>query len=562
MQALRPYQEEALQAILAARARGVQRAVLVASVGSGKTTVFTALIRALREGGNTREALIVAHREELLAQAAERTRQNCPGLRVAIEQGPQQVEEGAADVVVASVQTIGRKGTARLGWLRPGLVIVDEMHHAIPGSSYERVLDRFGETAFTLGVTGTMKRLDRVSLHRAANGQAMGGLWEEVVYEYPIRRAIEEGYLCPLRGYRVQTDVDLSGVGTTAGDFNQAELAAAVVAEARTERAVDHWFDVAEGRQTIAFGVNVAHAHQIAETFKARGVPAEAVDGTMDSDKRAAIMDRYRRGETLVLANCMIVTEGADFPETACILMLRPTQSWSLFSQMAGRGLRLKTGGGDCVVIDVVDLTTRHDLATVPAILDLPAGLDLEGRTLSEAAKGLDELGAAAGFLKDYAPKTFSELQTVLRQIDLFRCVEPAPEVRRVARLAWLSVPGGYYVSCGGADRREARLERDALGNWRLRLSALMAGRREVVEEKHLAAETPPALRAADAAVLGRWPDAQWVAGQHARWRKQPPSEKQTALLTRWGYSEEVIRTMDKGTASGVITQRLAGAGR
>lgn len=554
----RAYQTEAVKAILAARLRGIRRALLVMATGCGKTQCFVWLIARMRAEGETRPALIVAHREELLTQAANRVRSILPEARVGIERAESRVELGSADVIVASVQTIGAARGGRLEWLAPGLVIIDEAHHvAQRAKSYMNVVERFAGECFLLGVTATPKRLDRLSLH--AKG---GGVFEEVVFDYGIRKAIDDGWLCPLRGYRVQTKVDLSSVRTTAGDFNQAQLSDAVEDEDRTEDAVLHWQRLAAGRPTIAFGASVAHAEQFVAAFRAHGVSAESVDGSMDRDVRSAILGRYLSGETTVLANCQIATEGFDAPKTSCILMARPTQSWGLYVQCIGRGTRLAPGKEDCIIIDVVDLTTRHDLCSVPSILDLPAGLDLEGRTLSEAAQALEELGAAAGFLKDYAPKTFSELQTVLQQIDLFRRVEPAPEVRQVARLAWLSVLGGYYVSCGGGDRREARLERDALGNWRLRLSAQVAGRREVVDETHWGQDTPRALRASDAAVLGRWPDARWVASINAPWRKEPASERQRATLRSFGYSDDVIATLDKGAACGIITQRFAGARR
>lgn len=554
----RPYQEDALRAIMSARGRGVRRGLMVAATGTGKTSVFVWLIGLLRETGDTRPALVVVHREELLQQAAQRVRDLLPDLRVGIERAEDRVAPHEADVVIASVQTIGSNRGGRLEWLRPGLIILDEAHHALPKSGYGRVVDRWGAEAFVLGCTATPKRLDRLSLHGCK-----GGIFEEVVFEYPIRQAMDEGYLCPLRGYRLQTKVDLSGVRTRAGDFNEEELARLIVTEERTRRAIQHWKETAAGRRTIAFCLNVEHAHETARLFCEEGVMAQAIDGGMGRDERAVIIDRYRRGEVMVLCNCMIATEGFDAPETACILMLRPTQSWGLYTQQAGRGTRLKPGGGDTIVIDVVDNTSKHSLATVPAMLDLPANLDLEGRSLSEAAAALDEWGERVSALRGWSPQTFSELETALTQVDLFANVETPQEVKAASRLAWHIVPEGYRLSCGGKDeRRLATLRQNALGDWVLALSVSKSSgegwQREIVRRETLCDELETALRDADLAVLREWPEAQYLTGQEAPWRRHPVSEKQRALLLRLGVAPTIINQMTKGEASAFIEQAFS----
>jgi superfamily II DNA or RNA helicase len=554
----RPYQEQALDAIANARERGVRRSLITLPTGTGKTNIFAWALKRFREAGDTRPAVIVAHREELLTQAAERIALLAPELRVGTERAEERVEPHEADVVVASVQTIGRKNSARLPWCEPGFIVLDEAHHALPHNSYGRVLERWPD-AFVLGCTATPKRLDRLSLHASAEG-----VFEEVVFSYGIREAIADGWLCSLRGYRVKTDVDLTDLRTMAGDFEEAELARRIVTEERTQKAVDHWHEVARGRPTIAFGTNVEHAHMIADLFRRSGVPAEAVDGGMARDERRAVIKRYRSGETVVLANCMVATEGFDAPETACVVMARPTQSWGLYCQCVGRGTRLAPGKKDCLIIDLVDVTTRHSLATLPTLLDLPCGLDLEGRSISEAAEALEELGARVSFLQDFAPDTFSELETVLEEVDLFANVEPPADVQAASALAWLKVPGGLLLSCGGTgEQREAQLRQDALGDWHLRISVATATPSgpalHVLAKGRAGGSLAEALRRADAAVLDRWPEVRWLAGADARWRGDTVTTKQVNLLRKLGYEGKVVERMSKGQASGLIAQHFAG---
>jgi len=289
-------------------------------------------------------------------------------------------------------------------------------------------------------------------------------------------------------------------------------------------------------------------------------VAAEAADGSLGREERAAIIDRFRRGETQALCNCELFTEGFDVPEAACALLLRPTQSWSLYVQMVGRVMRLAPGKPDCIVIDVVDLCNRHSLATVPAILDLPPGLDLQGQSLAKAAAAMDEMGAKAGVLQKALPGSWSELQTLLRQVDLFANIEPAMELQPAA-FSWLSIPGGYQVGCGSG--KTARLQQDELGHWRLTLWLYDEDSRRkaplgYANRLELGPERIKAAMHAERIILQHWPQAGSVALREARWREAAPSDKQLALLRKLGQSDAVLASLTKGQASGLIDQLLS----
>jgi ATP-dependent helicase IRC3 len=548
---LRPYQRDAMEAILAARERGLQRGLIVMPTGTGKTTVFGELVGRAQSWPQP-HALTLAHREELLDQACRRIGQQNPGLSVEIEASDRRAPVGT-NCVVAGVATIGRADSARLDWLRPGLTICDEAHHA-PADTYMNVFRRmgcFGGDSFLLGVTATPHRLDNKPLHGAEKA-----IFEDVVYTYTLRDSIVDGWLCDLRGYRVATGLDLSKVKTQMGDFNVGQLAEAVNDSGRNRKALEHWQEVAEDRRTIVFCADVEHAHDVAELFREFGYRAEAVDGRMAMDERGAIIERFRRGETQVLTNVQIATEGFDLPEIACVLMLRPTQSWALYTQMVGRGLRILDGKEDCVVIDVVDNTARHNLATVPGMLGLPTTLDLQGHTVMEAVEkveSMDERAQAALFRR---PTTFDNISTELQEIDLLAELSVPEALATVTKLSWVVVgENDYLLSCGTTDSekwREVRMHVDTLGRWHARARS---SDRSV--ELDCGSEPAEAFRTVDAWVRKTWPDALRIVSDSAEWTGLPATDKQIQLLRQLGVSETAISILDRGKASRLITFRL-----
>lgn len=542
-----------MESVLSAREAGRQRALVSSPTGTGKTVSFVALHNQWPVSGKT---LVLAHREELLSQAAASFQRADPRCWIGIEAAGSKAGP-MADIVVASVQTVGRPQSTRLAGIKFSLVICDEAHHAC-APSYRNAFQRFGcfepGGPFLCGVTATPTRLDQKRL--------IPTVFEEHVFRYELADAIADGWLCDIRGYRVATKTSLEKVRTTAGDYNAADLERAVDVEERTGAAIQHWRDVAGDRPTIVFCAGVDHAEHVARAFRDTGIAAACVSGRLDGEDRRAAIERFRSGEMQVLANVDILTEGFDHPPTSCILMMRPTQSWTVYVQAVGRGTRLHPGKSDLVVIDVVDNHARHDLATVPAMLGLPSDLDLQGKSLAAAAGKLAAIGDQVEALKGYQPRLFSDIETLLQQVDLFkRAAVTPPEVRAGnCKLAWqLLSDGSYYVSCGGERQREARLARDAeTGAWIL----TMAENRRTVKRgpAPFAPGSPVSgiLFLSDKVVRRTWPDAERLAAEDADWRTRPASERQAATLRRYGVAVEIIQELTAGQASALISQRGA----
>jgi superfamily II DNA or RNA helicase len=363
---LRPYQNEAITAIESLWDEGFNRPVCILPVGAGKTTVFSALvgrhIERLKAQG--KRILILAHREELLDQAAARVKLQNPGLWVCVVKASRgRKDQQFCDVVVASVQTLARE-KRRTALDRVGLIIVDECHHAA-SKSYMDILRHYGamEDGGTpvVGFTATLNRMQ-------------GGLpevWQRVAYTKEIEWMISQGFLVPPRAYSaVVPGFSVDQARVTAGDLNTGDIATMLVKANAFSLIVQQHQAHAAGRPTVAFMPNVDTTRRMTDAFNEAGVSAEYVVGSMKSAERSAVYDRYASGQTTVLVNCMVATEGWDQPHTSCVLVGRPTINPGLMIQMVGRGLRLHPSKDDCVVLDVAGASLKHSLAGVNDLAD------------------------------------------------------------------------------------------------------------------------------------------------------------------------------------------------
>lgn len=585
---LRPYQQQMVQAWQAAKDRGVQRGLIVAATGTGKTTVFGAITGAQCEEDPEFSALILAHREELLRQAAFRFQGMYPSVGIGIESGSSSCAAGAR-VVCGSVLKLGMPGSESLSWLRPNEVVCDEGHHGA-ARSYQSVFRRFGcyQTRGTslLGVTATPHRLDQLALYGSDEA-----IFQEVVFTFDIVAAIREGFLVAPRGYRAAADIDLSKVRKSGGDYNQGDLEKTVNVDAVNELAFASWEQVASDRQTIAFCSGVDHAKRMAQIYTEQGIKAEAVYGDMPMPLRDAAIARFRRGDTQVLTNCDILTEGFDAQECACVVLLRPTTSWSLFTQMVGRGLRTLPGvieglgepvqrrdaikdsaKPDCVIIDIVANTSLHsinekpeseDIPSLQALVGLPSTLDLQGRSIADAIAAFERL---PGLVKSAAfcrPTTFEGLTSVLTQVEMVAELKlPDEAIQAGSQLFWLKIGDLTYIIDAGSDghgiRRQATLHGDILGHWALRLESWEGPRQIRNETKPMPDNLNIAFKAAERAIQGSFFGVAKMAHVDAAWRQGKPSDLQVKLLQEAGIHREVIETMDKGKASATLSMLKA----
>ncbi len=216
----------------------------------------------------------------------------------------------AATLQVGSVQTLAR----RLDKLPSvALLIIDEAHHSA-ASSYLELLRRY-ESAYVLGLTATPARID---------GQGFQFIYDALILGHSVAQLIADGHLCPYRLFAAPKAIDTSGVPVVAGEYNQRQLAEAVNTRLVMGDLIETWRKYASGKKTVVFAVNVAHSQAFTAAYLAAGVSAEHPDGEAPSDERAAILNRFRSGETLILTNCGIVSEGFDVPMEEIPLDVNP----------------------------------------------------------------------------------------------------------------------------------------------------------------------------------------------------------------------------------------------
>ncbi len=512
--ALRPYQREAIAQVIAARRRGVRRMVVCLPTGAGKTVIFSELARLAR-----RPVLVLAHRRELVQQARDKVaRALGDDSVVAVEQGEDSARDGAR-VVVASIRSLREERLARVMAARQfGLVVYDECHHATAEDN-RRVLRSLG--AFDDGWTGTLLGFTATTVR--ADGVGLDGVFDTIVYQRTLSEMVADGYLAPLRGYRIATAADLSLVTAGGSDFVLEELATAVDIEERNALVARSIQELARDRRTIAFCVNVRHARHLAQALNAIGVPTGIVHGAMDHDRRAQTLADFRAGALAAVTNVGVLTEGFDDAGVSCVAMARPTRSDGLYAQCVGRGTRIAPGKRDCLVLDFVDLSERS-LVTLPTLAGLPRELDLEGARLDDAERRLTALWHEhPGFEVEPGAITLGEIQRRAAAFDPL-ALGVDPEVMAVSAHRWESLGSrglALHVFWSAAAARKGHLSEvlvlDTAGvrkggrRWRVTLDGKEMGRFSRLEE---------AVEAVDYEVRRRGRDVAASAREGAAWRR------------------------------------------
>lgn len=338
---LRDYQADLIDRLRDAL-RSHRRVLAQAPTGAGKTAIGSFMVSGVAQRG--RRALFLVHRVELVRQTiAAFERQDIPHGVIASGMG----FNPHAPCHVGAIQTVAR----RLDKIQsPDLLIVDEAHHAV-SESWAKVIEALNPRHI-VGLSATPCRLD---------GRGLKEAFDCIVPGPSVADLIARGFLSRYRAY-APTTVDLTGVHTTGGDFNRAELAEAMDRPAIIGDAVGHYLKLAAGKRAVVFCASIRHAEHVADAFRAAGVPSATVDGSMASAERAATLARFERGETLILTSCDLVSEGFDLPAIEAAISLRPTKSLSLWLQQVGRVLRPAPGKDHAIILDHVGNTLRHGL--------------------------------------------------------------------------------------------------------------------------------------------------------------------------------------------------------
>ena len=274
-------------------------------------------------------------------------------------------------VQVASIQTLWSRAVRSEAMQLPpaDLLVIDESHHA-PAETYRKIIEAYPDAAL-LGLTATPVRGD---------GRGLGGIFETIIECPQVAELIAQGYLVKTRCY-APIDPDLKGVKTQSGDYVLDELAERMDRPKLVGDGGTHWHKYGERRKTVAFAVNVAHSIHIRDEFIKSGARAEHLDGGTPKPERDAILARLASGETELVSNCQVLTEGWDMPEVGCCILARPTKKMGLFRQMIGRCLRPADGKPDAIILDHSGAVYRHGLPEDPVEWTLDPERRAESKT-------------------------------------------------------------------------------------------------------------------------------------------------------------------------------------
>ena len=346
-----PHQSQMLEELAAERSRGHTRNLVVAATGTGKTWVSAFDYRRLREQGHER-LLFVAHRDEILRQSQLVfqlvTKDASFGQRFIGDERPKSL-----DHVFASIQSLHRL----IDEIDPSawdVVIVDEFHHA-EAATYKRLLARV-RPRYLLGLTATPERADGESI--------LHWFDDRIACEVRLWQALEQGLLSPFHYFATHDGTDLRSLTFARGRYAVSELETAYVTDreraVRVLQAVQRHVASPESMRALGFCVSIAHAHFMAERFNSAGLKAIALHGGSPPDERVSAVTKLRRGDIQAIFTVDLFNEGVDIPEVDTILLLRPTESATVFLQQLGRGLRRSDGKSVLTVLDFIGQAHRE----------------------------------------------------------------------------------------------------------------------------------------------------------------------------------------------------------
>ena len=337
---LRTHQTKAIDLIRQSFGKGLKRTVMQAPTGFGKTVTASAMIEGSLAKG--RSVVFTVPRISLVDQAvSEFEGQGIDHIGVVQADHPRR--DDSAPLQVASLQTLERRGLPD----RPGLVIVDECH--MRSVAVERMIEQWPD-------------LHMIGLSATPWAKGMAKWWQDLVIPITMQELVDQGYLSKFVAYAPDVP-DLSGVPASKGDYQESELAEAMGEGKLVASVVQTWLERGEGRPTLVFGVNCAHAQTLQAEFERVGISAGYCDAYTDRAEMQLYADRFRRGEYQVFCSVRKLTTGVDWA-VSCIVDAAPTKSEMLHVQKIGRGMRVNPGTEDLVILDHAGNSLRLGLVT------------------------------------------------------------------------------------------------------------------------------------------------------------------------------------------------------
>jgi DNA repair protein RadD len=392
---LRDYQQRTIDQLYAWFEEGGKgNPCLVLPTGSGKSHIVAALCKdALQNWPETR-VLMLTHVKELIEQNAEKMRQHWRGAPMGIYSASIGRKDLGEPITFAGIQSV-RSKSKQLG--HTDLVIIDECHlvnHKDEGG-YRTLLEQLkaiNPSLRVIGLTATPYRLG----HGLITDKP--ALFDALIQPVSIEELIYKGYLSTLRSKVTKAKLDVTGVHKRGGEFIESELQAAVDTDDKNQAVVQEVIALAGDRKAwLVFCAGVRHAQHIADALNQQGVVAECVTGETSKKERERMISDFKAGRLRALTNANVLTTGFDYPDIDLIAMLRPTMSASLYVQMAGRGMRIKSHTDHCLVLDFAGVVASH--GPITAVQPPKKGGDGDGVPPVKVCDNCGELCAISTFV-------------------------------------------------------------------------------------------------------------------------------------------------------------------
>lgn len=322
---------------------GVRNILLQAPTGSGKTILAAYMIKSAADKGMT--AWFICHRRELIDQTS-RTFTNF-GVKHAIT-GAGYPRDLSRNIQICGVQSLVNRYTTIAP---PNLIVWDEAHHIVAGT-WSKIFNTY-PGAMHIGLSATPQRLD---------GAGLGGWFSHIVRGPEITSLISEGYLSDYKLFQPPNNVNVASIRHVAGDYNKSDLEDALNKSTITGDAVVHYKKDAINKQAVMFHVSIQRSIDAVQQFKNSGIRAEHIDGKAPKQLRDEAMYRFRSGETKILSNVDLFSEGVDVPSIECVIDCAPTMSLTRCMQRWGRALRPVEGKKYAIILDHAGNSQRHGL--------------------------------------------------------------------------------------------------------------------------------------------------------------------------------------------------------
>lgn len=376
MISLRPYQTEAIEAVLSYWQTGGGNPLVDLATGTGKSLVIAKLTQDLLARFPTMRVLMLVHVRELVEQNFQALLKVWPDAPIGLYSAGLGRRDSHHRITFASIQSVYRKAR-ELG--RRDLILIDEAH-LVPSSGngmYRTLLNGLRAHAADLRVAGFTATPYRLDTGRLDDGTDR--LFDQTVYSYGIGEGIRDGWLSPLISKASHTEVDVSDVARRGGEFVAGALETAT--DKITAQAVAEIAKFGEARKSwLVFASGVKNAEKARDAIRSHGVSCEMVSGETPNGERDRIIRQFRAGQIRCLTNAQVLTTGFDAPQVDMIAMLRPTLSTSLYVQIVGRATRRAPGKENALILDFAGNVRRHGPVDAVSVMPKSGGNGDEGK--------------------------------------------------------------------------------------------------------------------------------------------------------------------------------------